>query len=289
MTCWVHLFEGASQYWPFIAAGYYAQPVLGLLASAFSTVFVSGTSILLLTAGRPLARDETLLPNLLAVAGAFSVYVFPLPPPANISPINQYVPPVLLALGAALVLLSLLYLRRSFAVTPQARAVKQAGPYAIIRHPMYAGNIRRHLPGLLPGTPQSSLFSFVIAGLQIGRAYFEHVCSSPTPEYALYRAKAETFLPRLRARPGPRSQQGKTESGLSASRSPPHPVLLPRGEKGPLNSPQRMFEGPLSPWGERQSEGRLLLKHSTGFGISRARAPSACFSRHVDGLTPSVD
>ncbi len=199
VTGWVHLFEVASQYWPFIAAGYYAQPLLGLLASAFSTVFVSGTSILLLTADRPLARDEALLPNLLAVAGAFSVYVFGFLSPADSSPINQYVPPVLLALGAALVLLSLLYLRRSFAVTPQARAVKQAGPYAIVRHPMYAGNILTVFGlGLLLGTPLSLLLSFVIAGLQIGRAYFEErLLASSIPEYALYRAKVGAFLPRL--------------------------------------------------------------------------------------------
>jgi len=38
-------------------------------------------------------------------------------------------------------------------------------------------------------------------------------------------------------------------------RKPPSSCPSPRGEKGPLNQPQREFKRPLSPWGERQSEG----------------------------------
>ncbi len=196
---WVHLFSAGSQYWPFIAAGSYAHPALSLLTSAFSAVYVSATSILLLTAGRPLARDEAVLPNLLAVAGAFGAYLFGFLPAAENALVNPYVPLTLLLLGAALVLLALLYLRRSFTVTPQARAVKQAGPYAIIRHPMYAGNIVTVFGlGLLLGTPQALALSFAIAGLQIGRAYFEErLLLSALPDYALYKDKVGAFLPRI--------------------------------------------------------------------------------------------
>ncbi len=198
---WVRLFQTASSYWPLISGGYYyALPALSLVASAFSAVYISGTSILLLTAGKPLARDEAFLPNLLALAGAFGVYGFVLLPAAKIPPMGLYVPAALMALGAALVLLSLIYLRRSFTVTPQARSIRQNGPYAVIRHPMYAGNILSVFGlGLMFVTPQSLVLSFAIASLQIGRAYFEErLLASALPDYALYKRKVGAFFPRLR-------------------------------------------------------------------------------------------
>jgi hypothetical protein len=54
-----------------------------------------------------------------------------------------------------------------------------------------------------------------------------------------------------------RLRQCHTESGSIASRSPPSSCPSPRGEKERSNYPQREFWGPLSPRGERQSEGGL--------------------------------
>ena len=48
----------------------------------------------------------------------------------------------------------------------------------------------------------------------------------------------------------------------------PSPQPSPQGERERLNSPQRQFGRPLSPWGERQSEGGLA-KRTTGFGMRR--------------------
>jgi protein-S-isoprenylcysteine O-methyltransferase Ste14 len=197
---WAHLWRAASQNWPFISAGFYGPPLLSLLTAAFSAVYISCTSFLLLTAGKPLAREETVLPNILAVAGAFSVYGFGFLTPASVPPAGAYVPLILLAPGAGLVLLSLIYLRRSFTVTPQAYALRQAGPYAVVRHPMYAGNILTVSGlGLLVGTAESFALALAIAGFQIGRAHFEErLLATAFPGYALYKAKVGAFLPRLR-------------------------------------------------------------------------------------------
>ncbi len=199
LNIWIQLYKGTMQYWLYILAGFYAKPIFSLLPAAFSAIYVTGTSILLLTSGRPVARDEALLPNLLAVLGAFSAYLFGFLRPAETPLINMWVPLILLLLGPALVLLSLFYLQRSFSVTPQARSLKQGGPYAFIRHPMYAGNILSALGvGLLLGTPESLLLSFAIAGFQIGRAYFEErILLCAFPDYSVYMRKAGAFLPRL--------------------------------------------------------------------------------------------
>ena len=62
---------------------------------------------------------------------------------------------------------------------------------------------------------------------------------------------------RVRRR-GFRTGQGGRPLWMNSIRtSPPSSCPSPRGEKGRLNYPQRMFERPLSPWGERQSEGVL--------------------------------
>jgi protein-S-isoprenylcysteine O-methyltransferase Ste14 len=198
----INLHNAILQCWPYISAGLYVKPILSLLASAFSAIYVTSTSMLLLTARPPVAREEAFLPNLLALAGAFSVYSFGLLAPAQTPLVNPWLPLILMVLGADLVLLSLFYLRRSFSVTPQAHAVRQGGPYALIRHPMYAGNILSVFGlGLLIGTAESLLLSFAIAGLQIARAKFEErVLFSAFPDYQEYRGKAGAFLPRLSLR-----------------------------------------------------------------------------------------
>ncbi len=201
LNSWLRLIEGVSRYWPSVAGGYFGLSAIALLPTAFSAAYVSGASAVLLTSARPLARDESLLANLLAAVGAFGIYVFVLLPAEQEPPAGFWGPLSLMALGGALVLLSLMYLRRSFSVTPQARRIRQSGPYAIIRHPMYAGNILSVLGlALLIGTPQSLALWFALAALQIGRAYFEErLLVSAFPDYALYKAKVGAFLPRLTA------------------------------------------------------------------------------------------
>ncbi len=53
-------------------------------------------------------------------------------------------------------------------------------------------------------------------------------------------------------------QETRLDFGCRWESRPPHPVLLPRGEKGPSKHPQQNFGRPLSPRGERQSEGGLI-------------------------------
>jgi hypothetical protein len=55
----------------------------------------------------------------------------------------------LVAAGNALQLAAKLSLRRSFGIAPAHRGLKTGGPYALVRHPMYAGYLLVHMGILL--------------------------------------------------------------------------------------------------------------------------------------------
>ena len=59
----------------------------------------------------------------------------------------------LMAAGFLLQLWAKLTLRRSFGVVAANRGVKATGPYAFVRHPMYAGYALTHIGFLLAGRP----------------------------------------------------------------------------------------------------------------------------------------
>ncbi len=88
-----------------------------------------------------------------------------------------------------------LALRRSFGVAPANRGVKVAGPYALVRHPMYAGYLLVHI-GQLILFP--SAFNALVYGIgwwaQILRLLAEEQLLSQDPAYVAYRAKVRWRL-----------------------------------------------------------------------------------------------
>ena len=185
---WANLFESAGRYAAYMGYGVIATPGLSLLAIGCSAVYLTAVSAILLTARKPLARYNTLGPNLMAVVAGFGVYAFSLLPPAPQPRVDLLLPLALLAAGTATVLLALVYLRRAFSVTPQARAVVRAGPYSLVRHPMYVGNILYIAGmGLLLGTGPALLLALLLCALQGVRArYEERLLTATFAGYAAY-------------------------------------------------------------------------------------------------------
>jgi len=74
-----------------------------------------------------------------AFVGSFILFLIPfLSPEASVpSPVILTAADLILVLGIALALTSLMYLRRSFSIIPEARQLIVRGPYRVIRHPMY--------------------------------------------------------------------------------------------------------------------------------------------------------
>ncbi len=172
---------------------------LSVISGAFSATSTTYAACLLLTATPPAARLHAAPPNVLAIFGAFAVYLLGILPPADERPLGVYFPLVLLAAGSAIVLFALWHLRGSFAVTPQARTLRASGPYRLVRHPMYVGNMISVLGIVcLIGTPDAIFLAVALAGLQICRAsYEERLLLSAFPAYEAYKLQVGGFFPRV--------------------------------------------------------------------------------------------
>ncbi len=106
------------------------------------------------------------------------------------------------SLGVALVLLgnafqiwAKLSLRRSFGIAPANRGIKVAGPYRIVRHPMYAGYLAVNI-GIMALMP--SLFNLMIYTIawwaQILRLKAEERLLSEDPAYRDFKEKTRWRL-----------------------------------------------------------------------------------------------
>ncbi len=106
---------------------------------------------------------------------------------------------LLMSAGIAYSIWSLLFLRRSFSILPQARRLVTGGPYGLSRNPLYLGEVLGSWALYLP--TMSWLVAFVLAvnvGLLLVRVRAEErvLASSFGDEYADYCWRVPRFLPR---------------------------------------------------------------------------------------------
>ncbi len=102
--------------------------------------------------------------------------------------------------GLALGIWTMLYLRRSFSLVPQARVLVTTGPYRLARHPIYLSYFLEYLGIWLAGhiTLPFTLVLLIWFGVTYWRTRFEEqVLSQAFPDYQLYRRAVGRFGPRL--------------------------------------------------------------------------------------------
>jgi protein-S-isoprenylcysteine O-methyltransferase Ste14 len=97
--------------------------------------------------------------------------------------------------GIIMVLGGLLSLRRSFAVVPGNRGVRDGGMYRIVRHPLYASELIALLGTVLVSpSPWNWTIWILECALQVARARAEENFLGKDPVYRAYRARVRYRL-----------------------------------------------------------------------------------------------
>jgi protein-S-isoprenylcysteine O-methyltransferase Ste14 len=134
-----------------------------------------------------------------AVVASWSVFAFPLLPHGHRGQGVGIAADVFLLAGSAWSLWSLRTLGRSFSVLAQARSLVSSGPYRLVRHPLYLGEIVGAVGLALNVLSWWSIVTWtVLVGLQLYRSvYEERVLAAAIPEYGAYQSSTRRLLPGL--------------------------------------------------------------------------------------------
>ena len=138
-----------------------------------------------------------------ACAGAI-VSVVAIAPPTQQAPTTLLLAGESLALAAvAWLLVSVLALGRCFGVLPEARGLVTRGPYRLVRHPVYLGEIAA-CTGLLLGAFSAwnvGCFVVLCAAQWVRMGLEERALEQTFPEYAAYAARTPRLIPWTAATP----------------------------------------------------------------------------------------
>jgi protein-S-isoprenylcysteine O-methyltransferase Ste14 len=148
--------------------------------------------------GRAVARNHNPVAVLAALLGTFvlySLWLMPAPRTDNIYVLAMS--DILLSFGMTLALYSLTYLRHRFSIVPEARGLVTSGPYQLVRHPIYLGEIIAAFGLILPSFLTLHLVVFLVfVSTQIRRTYYEEeVLGQAFPDYPEYARRTHRLIP----------------------------------------------------------------------------------------------
>ena len=122
-------------------------------------------------------------------------------------------------LSGAWLLASVLALGRCFGVLPEARGLVTRGPYRLVRHPVYLGELGA-CGGLVLAAPSGwnlGAAALMLAGQLVRLRLEERALTHAFPEYAAYAARTPRLIPSARRRPRPLSTPAPAPGSAATS------------------------------------------------------------------------
>jgi protein-S-isoprenylcysteine O-methyltransferase Ste14 len=171
-----------------------------LLQETVTVVFLGLVVLLFAIRRRRLSSEHaTFVPGLVALVGTFLLNVVGyLPVEDTTSTEALLASSVIVILGTLWTIWSLAFLGRCFGLFPEVRGLVQRGPYRLVRHPVYLGELISAV-GMLVAKPHPLivLIFAVFVALQYGRTvYEERALSAAFPrDYPSYAARVGRLIP----------------------------------------------------------------------------------------------
>jgi len=148
---------------------------------------------------RSSARSTTnsLFAKAIAVIATFLPFTIPLLSRPSDNPNILLLASLVTIFGIAIALYSLRTLGRSFSIIPQARRLVQTGPYKLVRHPVYLGELISILGIVLarPSAITMAIYCLLIALLLYRALQEEKLLAGIFPEYDTYSLRRARFIP----------------------------------------------------------------------------------------------
>lgn len=173
-------------------------PWLTLLNRSLTAVFVTLILILFLVRRERTGERSSLRGSVVAVLGTFSVILFALNSGTEPRESLLGIAAAIQLAGLTWTILSLVYLGRSFGILPEARDLVRHGPYRVVRHPLYLGELVMIFGAMLPVISPIGLSVWLFAAaMQIWRTvHEERALKRAFPEaYGEYAAQTRRLIP----------------------------------------------------------------------------------------------
>ena len=170
-----------------------------LLNRVLTVAFFGFLVVIYAVRSRAIARDHNPIAVAAAMIGSFVLYgLFLIPGQGRSSNVWVLAASDLgLAAGIAWALYSLSYLGRRFSIVPEARGLVTSGPYRLVRHPIYLGEIIAGVGLVLPTL--FTLHAVVLAvflAAQLARTHYEErMLRSTYPQYEAYAKQTHRLIP----------------------------------------------------------------------------------------------
>jgi protein-S-isoprenylcysteine O-methyltransferase Ste14 len=102
-----------------------------------------------------------------------------------------------LAVGMIWALYSLTYLGKRFSIIPEARGLVTSGPYQVVRHPIYLGEIVAGFGLVLPTllTLHVLVFALFLAAQLVRTHFEERILRATYPQYEAYARRTRRLIP----------------------------------------------------------------------------------------------